>query len=58
MNRLYAVESSPGLSGAVADHRLALRADRIEGFARSLAARAQRRRRPDSIRSTTCPRLG
>ena len=33
MNRLYAVESSPGLSGAVADHRLALRADRIEGLA-------------------------
>jgi molybdopterin-containing oxidoreductase family iron-sulfur binding subunit len=39
MNRLYSVESSPGLSGTVADHRLALRADKIEGLARSLEAR-------------------
>ncbi len=39
MNRLYAVESTPGLSGAVADHRLPLRADRVEGFARTLAAK-------------------
>ena len=37
MNRLYAVESTPGLSGTVADHRLPMRADRIEGFVRSLA---------------------
>jgi molybdopterin-containing oxidoreductase family iron-sulfur binding subunit len=39
MNRLYAVESTPGLSGAVADHRLPLRADKVEGFARTLAAK-------------------
>jgi MoCo/4Fe-4S cofactor protein with predicted Tat translocation signal len=37
MNRLYSVESTPGLSGTVADHRLPMRADRIEGFVRSLA---------------------
>ncbi len=37
MNRLYAIESTPGLCGAVADHRLPMRADRIEGFARALA---------------------
>jgi molybdopterin-containing oxidoreductase family iron-sulfur binding subunit len=39
MNRLYAVESTPGLVGAVADHRLPLRADKVEGFARTLAAK-------------------
>ncbi len=38
MNRLYAVESTPTLTGAKADHRLPLRASEIEGFARALAA--------------------
>src|SRR3954452_18120868 len=38
MNRLYAIESTPTLTGAKADHRLALRASEIEGFARALAA--------------------
>jgi molybdopterin-containing oxidoreductase family iron-sulfur binding subunit len=38
MNRLYAVESTPTLTGAKADHRLPLRASEIEGFARQLAA--------------------
>src|SRR3954469_24582895 len=38
MNRLYAIESTPTLTGAKADHRLALRASQIEGFARSLAS--------------------
>jgi len=37
MNRLYVVESSPGLAGTMADHRLALRASEIESFARALA---------------------
>ena len=37
MNRLYAVESTPTNTGAVADHRLQLRAGEIEGFARALA---------------------
>ena len=38
MNRLYAIESTPSLTGAKADHRLALRASEIEGFAAGLAA--------------------
>jgi molybdopterin-containing oxidoreductase family iron-sulfur binding subunit len=38
MNRLYAVESVPTLTGAVADHRLPLRASQVEGFARGVAA--------------------
>ncbi len=37
MNRLYAVESSPSNTGAMADHRLRLRAVEIEAFARALA---------------------
>ena len=37
MNRLYAVESTPTLTGAKADHRLPLRASEIEAFARALA---------------------
>jgi MoCo/4Fe-4S cofactor protein with predicted Tat translocation signal len=38
LNRLYVVESMPTSTGAVADHRLALRAREVEGFARGLAA--------------------
>jgi len=38
MNRLYAIESTPSLTGAKADHRLALKAGDVEGFARQLAA--------------------
>ncbi len=38
MNRLYVVEGSPTSTGAVADHRLALRSSEIEGFARAVAA--------------------
>jgi Fe-S-cluster-containing dehydrogenase component len=37
MNRLYAVESTPTNTGAMADHRLRMRATEIEGFARLLA---------------------
>jgi len=37
MNRLYAVESTPTITGAMADHRLPMRASDIEGFARALA---------------------
>jgi MoCo/4Fe-4S cofactor protein with predicted Tat translocation signal len=39
MSRLYAIESTPSLTGAKADHRLMLQAHAIEGFARALAAR-------------------
>ena len=38
MNRLYAIESTPTLTGAKADHRLALRASEIEAAARALSA--------------------
>jgi molybdopterin-containing oxidoreductase family iron-sulfur binding subunit len=37
MNRLYVVESLPTGTGTMADHRLALRAGEIEGFARAVA---------------------
>ncbi len=37
MNRLYVVESMPSPTGAVGDHRLPMRAEEIEGFARALA---------------------
>ncbi|HJW15048.1 MAG TPA: 4Fe-4S dicluster domain-containing protein, partial [Thermoanaerobaculia bacterium] len=38
MNRLYAVESTPGVTGASADHRLPARASEVEGLARAVAA--------------------
>jgi molybdopterin-containing oxidoreductase family iron-sulfur binding subunit len=38
MNRLYVVEPMPSNTGAVADHRLPLRAGEVEDFARALAA--------------------
>src|ERR1700726_4534352 len=37
MNRLYAVESTPTNTGAMADHRLRMSASDIESFARALA---------------------
>jgi MoCo/4Fe-4S cofactor protein with predicted Tat translocation signal len=37
MNRLYVVESTPSSTGAMADHRLPLRAGEIESFARAVA---------------------
>ena len=37
MARLYAVESTPTNTGAMADHRLRMRGVEIEGFARALA---------------------
>ena len=38
MNRLYAIESTPTLTGAKADHRLSIAASEIEAVARELAA--------------------
>jgi MoCo/4Fe-4S cofactor protein with predicted Tat translocation signal len=38
LNRLYAVESMPTSTGAMADHRLPLRSTDVEDFARRLAA--------------------
>ena len=37
MNRLYVVESTPSITGSVADHRLPLRPDEVEEFARAVA---------------------
>jgi molybdopterin-containing oxidoreductase family iron-sulfur binding subunit len=38
MNRLYVVESTPSLTGAMADHRLPIRSSEIDTFSRALAA--------------------
>ena len=37
MNRLYVVESTPTVTGGMADHRLPMRAHDVEAFARALA---------------------
>src|SRR5437763_1725363 len=37
MNRLYAIESTPTNTGAMADHRLSVRPSEIEGVARAIA---------------------
>jgi molybdopterin-containing oxidoreductase family iron-sulfur binding subunit len=37
MNRLYVVESTPTITGSMADHRLPLRSSDIEDFARAVA---------------------
>ncbi|MEO6213162.1 MAG: TAT-variant-translocated molybdopterin oxidoreductase [Vicinamibacterales bacterium] len=37
MNRLYAIESTPTLTGAKADHRLVVQASEVESIARALA---------------------
>ncbi len=37
MSRLYAIESAPNPSGAMADHRLAVKPSEVEGLARALA---------------------
>jgi Fe-S-cluster-containing dehydrogenase component len=42
MNRLYAVESTPTVTGASADHRLPLRPSEVEPFARAVAAELAR----------------
>ena len=39
MNRLYVLESSPSITGFMADHRLPLRGSQIEMLARQLASR-------------------
>ncbi|MGH9334332.1 MAG: 4Fe-4S dicluster domain-containing protein, partial [Vicinamibacteria bacterium] len=39
LSRLYVVETTPTLTGAMADHRLARRPSEMEAFARSVAAR-------------------
>ena len=62
MNRLYAIESTPTLTGAKADHRLALRAFEVEGFAvvRSPARSAPEgaARRPSSFSNANAAASG
>ena len=53
MNRLYVVESTPSLTGAMADHRLPLRASAIADLAHTLAA-AVAAVRPPAIASSPC----
>jgi len=43
MNRLYVIESTPTLTGTVADHRLAMKPSAIEDFARALLAEIEDR---------------
>ncbi|HYY68965.1 MAG TPA: TAT-variant-translocated molybdopterin oxidoreductase [Terriglobales bacterium] len=38
MNRLYVIEGTPSLTGAKADHRLAVRSSEIPAFARAIAS--------------------
>lgn len=38
MNRLYVAESTPTVTGSVADHRLRLRASEVESFTRAVAS--------------------
>ena len=38
MNRLYVIESTPTITGAMADHRLPIRSGDVEALARTLAA--------------------
>ena len=39
MNRLYAIEATPSVTGAMADHRMALRPSEIPNFAAAVAAK-------------------
>jgi molybdopterin-containing oxidoreductase family iron-sulfur binding subunit len=57
MNRLYAIESTPTLTGAKADHRLPIGASEVEGFARELAA-AIGGAGPQPDRTASVPRPG
>ena len=41
MNRLYVVESTPTITGAMADHRVRVRAGLVEPFARSVLRETQ-----------------
>ncbi len=39
INRLYAVESTPSITGSMADHRLPIQSNQVEDFARMVASR-------------------
>lgn len=48
MNRLYSVESAPSITGASADHRLAMTSSKIESFLTAVAARLGLKVKADS----------
>ena len=60
MNRLYVVESSPTITGAAADHRLAIPSREIEAFAWALARELGSRPalKSGSLRGLTPPAQG
>ncbi len=51
MNRLYVIESTVTTTGAVADHRLAVKPSEVESIACALAARVDDRFRPLEVRA-------
>ena len=50
-NRLYAVEPAPSITGGMADHRFAIRAGDIEGFAWALAAACGAAQAPAGVKT-------
>ncbi len=55
MNRLYVVERTPTITGAMADHRLPQRAIQVESFARALAAQLGVKVEPSSANPHSVP---
>ena len=58
MNRLYAIESTPTLTGAKADHRLPVKASEIESIARELSAAVGGGAAPAPRQPASVPRPG
>ncbi|MBI2149919.1 MAG: TAT-variant-translocated molybdopterin oxidoreductase [Acidobacteria bacterium] len=58
MNRLYVMESTPSVTGAMADHRLAVRAGEIEGLARAVAREIGVKIEPSGGGALTSARAG
>jgi len=55
MNRLYAVESAPTITGAMADHRRSQRAGQIESLARAVAVQLGVKVEPSTSNAHTIP---
>ena len=49
MNRLYAVESTPTVTGSMADHRLPVNSGEVEGTARELVSKLEGRSHPNAF---------
>ena len=54
MNRLYVVESCYTITGAMADHRLALRIEQIAAFVAALRARSWTKSSPNLAARQSC----